>query len=175
MKKINKISDISYKDFKKVEDIMLNLESANTKQLAKAFKVIYNVSDEELNKIKWEEITAKMNVVVLLLSEEIPLVTKIESEGVKYGFIPNFSEITTGELIDLDSLLVDKNFEGIASILYRPIIKEDKKGYEVAPYNGYDDKLFENAPVNFYLGFINFFFRSYQILKSHFLTSTKTK
>lgn len=174
MKKIKTINDIAYKDFKQVQDIMLDLDKATTEDVVKAFKVIYHV--EDINDYKWEEITAKMNVLILLLSDEIELITKIESDGVKYGFIPNFSEITTGELIDLDSLLIDKNFEGIASILYRPIIKEDKKGkYEVAEYKGYDEKLFENAPINFYLGFINFFYKSYQILKNRFPTSTITK
>ena len=174
MKKIKTINDIAYKDFKQVQDIMLDLDKATTEDVVKAFKVIYHV--EDINDYKWEEITAKMNVLILLLSDEIELITKIESDGVKYGFVPNFSEITTGELIDLDSLLVDKNFEGIASILYRPIIKESKDGkYEVSKYKAYDEKLFENAPINFYLGFINFFFKSYQILKSHFLTSTTTK
>lgn len=176
MRKIKTINDIMYKDFKQVQDIMLNIDKATTDDLVTAFKVLYHVDD--ISDYKWEEISAKMNIVILLLGDEnsFELVTKFESEGIKYGFVPNFAEITTGELIDLDSLLVDKNFEGIASILYRPIIKESKDGkYEVSEYKGYDEKLFENASVNFYLGFINFFFKSYQILNSHFLTSTTTK
>lgn len=174
MRKIKTINDIMYKDFKQVQDIMINIDKATTEEVVKAFKTIYHV--EDTNKYKWDIIVAKMNNLVTILSNEIPLITKFESDGIKYGFVPNFSEITTGELIDLDSLLVDKNFEGIASILYRPIIKESKDGkYEIAEYKGYDEKLFENAPINFYLGFIDFFFKSYRILKSHFLTSTTTK
>lgn len=173
-KKIKVIEDIKYKDFKSVQDIMLDFDKATTEDIVKAFKAIYNIDD--ITGYKWEEISAKMNVVLLLMTTEYPLVTKFEVEGVRYGFIPNFSEITTGELIDLDNLLISNNFEGIASILYRPIIKEDKKGkYEVEPYKAYDEKIFENAPVNFYLGFINFFFKSYQILKNHFhISSNKT-
>lgn len=174
MRKIKTINDIMYKDFKQVQDIMLNIDKAPTEDVVKAFKTIYHVENKK--EYKWDVIVEKMNNVITILSNETPLITKFESDGIKYGFVPNFSEITTGELIDLDSLLVDKNFEGIASILYRPIIKESKDGkYEIAEYKGYDEKLFENAPINFYLGFIDFFFKSYRILKSHFLTSTTTK
>ena len=170
MKKIKTIEDIRYKDFKQVQDIMLNIDKATTEELVTAFKTLYHVDD--ITDYRWEEISAKLNLVISLLSTEFELVTKLESDGIKYGFVPNFSEITTGELIDLDSLLEQKNFEGIASILYRPIIKEDKKGrYLIEEYKGYDDTIFENAPINFYLGFINFFYKSYQILKNPSLTS----
>lgn len=173
MKKIKTVNDIAYKDFKQVQDIMLNFDKATTEEVVTAFKVLYHVDD--ITDYKWEEISAKMRVVILLLADEFPLISKFESDGIVYGLIPNFSEISTGELIDLDNLLENQNFEGIASILYRPIIKEDKKKnkYEIEHYTGYNEKLFENAPINFYFGFINFFFKSYQILKSHFLTSIK--
>lgn len=172
MKTIKKIDDIRYKDFKKVQDIMLNIEKASTEDMLKAFKVLYDVSDEEAKNIKWEEVSIKIGNVLKIMSVDTPLVTKFESDGIVYGFVPKFDEISTGELIDLDNLLVDKNFEAIASILYRPIIKEDKAGkYEIEKYKGYDEKIFENAPINFYLGFINFFYKSYQSLKRHFLIS----
>lgn len=176
MIKINKVEDIKYKDFKEVESIMVNIDKASTEDITKVFKVFYKVSDEEIKKIRWEEIISKVNIVVLLISKEFELITKFESDGVKYGFIPNFSEITTGELIDLDNLLQDKNFEGIASILYRPIVKEDKNGkYEIEEYKGFNEETFSNAYLGFYLGFINFFFKSYQILRNSSLTSTIQK
>ena len=174
MRKIKTINDIRFKDFKKVQDIMLNFENATTEQIVEAFKTIYHVDD--ITDYKWEEISAKMSIVFILLGSQMELITKFESDGVKYGFVPKFDEITTGELIDLDSLLAEQNFEAIASILYRPIVSESKDGkYTIAPYKGYDATLFENAPINFYLGFINFFSKSYQILKNRFHISTDNK
>ena len=173
MKKLKTIDDITYKSFKKAEPYLKDVENISTNDMTKVVSLIYEVEETYLKERHLAFTTTHFNLFLTLMGSPTELVIKLESDGVKYGFIPNFSEITTGELIDLDNLLIDKNFEGIASILYRPIINESKAGkYEVAPYSGFDEKLFENASIRFYLGFIDFFFKSYQILNKVSPTST---
>ena len=50
-------------------------------------------------------------------------------EPLTYGFIPNLSEITMGEYIDIEGHCKEahNNLHKIMSILYRPIVKETKK------------------------------------------------
>ena len=177
MKKLKTINDIKYSAFKKAEPYLKNVDNITTEEIVKVVSFIYEEEESVVKEMNYTLILEYFNLFLVTMgTNETDLVTKFESEGVKYGFIPNFSEITTGELIDLDSLLVDKNFEGIASILYRPITKENKDGrYEIEPYKGYDAELFKNASVRFYLGFIDFFFKSYQILKNNSLTSLNKK
>lgn len=175
MKKIKDINDIKYATFKKADVYLKDIDNISTENVIKVVSLIYE-AEEDLTKVPYEKVHTLFVKFLETMSCETTLITKFESDGVKYGFIPNFSEISTGELIDLDTLLIDKNFEGIASILYRPIIKEDKDGkYTIEEYKGYDENLFKEASVRFYLGFIDFFYKSYQILKGSFHTSTEQK
>ena len=59
-------------------------------------------------------------------------------EGVKYGFHPNLSEISTGEFADLDTLCQDfnENLHLIMSILYRKVTIEKHGKYQIEPYDG---------------------------------------
>ena len=85
-------------------------------------------------------------------------------KGYKYGFIPNLSEMTTGEFIDLETWSKDsmKNLHRIMSILYRPIIeKENTYGqYKIENYEPTieKEKVMLDLPMDIALGSINFFF-----------------
>jgi len=63
---------------------------------------------------------------------------KFELNGVKYGFVPKLDSISTAEFIDIDNYLKERrDMPKLMSVLYRPIVEEDKKGrYQVEPYNG---------------------------------------
>jgi hypothetical protein len=72
------------------------------------------------------------------------LVTTVEFEGVKYGLIPDFDkDITAGELIDLDKYLELKDYSRLLSILYRPIIKEERGLYQIEPYESTHTKFLQ--------------------------------
>lgn len=77
----------------------------------------------------------------------------------KYGFIPNFDKITTGELIDIETFLKDENIVGAVGVMYRPIEKKFNKYYTIDPYDV--DKVNEDEilalPCTAYLGSISFF------------------
>jgi hypothetical protein len=83
-------------------------------------------------------------------TEKTKFIQKFEFNGVKYGFIPNWKELSFGEFIDLDTLMSKKgddlldHIHIITAILYRPIISEDKKGnYKIEKYDS--DKMLERA------------------------------
>ena len=100
------------------------------------------------------------------LSTDIPesqeLVKKVEWNGVKYGFIPNLSEITTGEYIDIEqySKEGEKNLHKIMSILYRPIVKETKTRYSIEHYKPSEDleEEFLDFPILPSMSALSFFF-----------------
>ena len=100
------------------------------------------------------------------LSTEIPdnqdLVKKVEWNGVKYGFIPNISEITTGEYVDIEEHCKDgqKNLHKIMSILYRPIVKETKTRYSIEPYSPSEEieQEFLDFPILPSISALSFFF-----------------
>jgi hypothetical protein len=61
------------------------------------------------------------------------LTDRFELDGVQYGYLPSYKEITFAEFVDLDTLLTKKPEEMmdmshiIAAIMYRPIISEKSK------------------------------------------------
>lgn len=70
------------------------------------------------------------------------LVDTFELDGVKYGYLPSYKEITFGEFADLDTLLTKKPEEVmdylhvIAAIMYRPIISsKSKHNFKIEKYN----------------------------------------
>lgn len=171
---MKRLEDIKYRTYKKAEPYLNRIEELGTEEIIKVVNILY---ETEVKDKPYEEIVGMLtNFLTIVGSTDPDLIIKFESDKVKYGFLPNFSEITTGELIDLDNLLIDRNFEAIASIIYRPITKESKDGrYEVEEYKGYNEETFKDASLRFYLGFINFFYKSFQILSNNSHTSTKQK
>jgi hypothetical protein len=77
----------------------------------------------------------------------------------KYGFIPNFYKITTGELIAIETFLKVENIVGAVGVMYRPIEKRFGKLYTINPYDV--DKVDEDEilalPCTAYLGSVDFF------------------
>lgn len=84
-------------------------------------------------------------------------------EGVKYGFHPNLSEISTGEFADLDTLCQDfnENLHIIMAILYRKVTIEKYGKYQIEAYDGEVEeraRLFKKKlPANVVNGALVFF------------------
>lgn len=106
-----------------------------------------------------------------MLDETPPLVSRFEFDGKEWGFIPNLQKITTNEFIDLEGYIKDgTQLHRIASILYRPIIKQnpiksfintiffDNELYQIEKYEGtkYADTL-KHVDFRIVLGAMFFF------------------
>tara|TARA_R110002072_G_scaffold4072_2_gene28829 strand:- start:5481 stop:6125 length:645 start_codon:yes stop_codon:yes gene_type:complete len=61
----------------------------------------------------------------------------VEIDGIEYGIIPDFNELTLGEFVDLDNYLQDNynNLNKIFAVLYRPVIERDGNSYNIEPYS----------------------------------------
>ena len=93
---------------------------------------------------------------------------RVEWNGVTYGFIPNLSEITMGEYVDIEENCKDayKNLHKIMSILYRPVVKETKTRYSIEPYSPSEEleESFLDFPVLPSMSALSFFFHLGKIL-----------
>lgn len=70
------------------------------------------------------------------------LIDRFTLDGVEYGYLPSYKEISYGEFVDLDTLLTKKPdeimnyFHIIAAIMYRPIVSEKSKhDFKIEKYN----------------------------------------
>jgi hypothetical protein len=172
-------SDVLYRDFvefrrsipENAEDIDLNFLSM------RILKVFYGIDLKDARKLKEAESTVLLENINKALGEPVnEFKNIIVMGGVQYGFIPNFQEITTGELIDLDATLANEDFISLTSILFRPIVGEINKlgQYRIEPYNGYDDK-FKDVSLDIVEGYMSLFTKSFHHLKPLIKESTTQK
>ena len=93
-------------------------------------------------------------------------------DGVQYGFIPNFGDITSGELIDIEDCYERQDFISLTAILYRPLIGGINKigEYVIEDYNGYDSK-FKNVSLDVVEGYMSLFTKSFLTLNHCILSS----
>jgi hypothetical protein len=70
------------------------------------------------------------------------LIDRFNLDGIDYGYLPSYKEISFGEFADLDTLLTKKPEEVmdelhiIAAMMYRPIISQKKKhDFKIEKYN----------------------------------------
>ena len=80
--------------------------------------------------------------------------------GVRYGFVPNLDDLTTGEFIDIDTYCKHpKDLWKVMSVLYRPVTKRGVAStYEIEPYSGKVNEEFKEMPVGVALGGQVFFY-----------------
>lgn len=178
MKRYKTKADVRYVDIKEYIDLVKDndIESIDIDFLCqRMMKIFYNINPKELRAMMQSEVVELIqDINVIMADDNIEFKNIIEMNGVKYGFIPNFSEITAGELIDLDDCYKNDDMVSATSILYRPIVgKVDKVGkYRIEPYTGYDNK-FKDVTWDIVTGYRALFQRSLQIL-SH-LTDSSTE
>ena len=151
-------NDITIKKYQKF------LKASKNADEIEMLSVLCNVSVNVIKKMKVKDrkmIVEKMNTFINKKpSEELQNI--IEFKGKEYGFIPNFSKLTTGEFVDLESYMKDSNesLHHIMSILYRPIVKRQGKFYNIESYNPNLEtaEKFLDLPMTFVLSAFNFFF-----------------
>jgi hypothetical protein len=96
---------------------------------AKLINVITEAPIEDLMKCDYEQINYLASYILSLvpLDRNIPLTDSFEIDGVRYGFIPNWKDLSFAEFVDIDTIstkpqdqLLDL-LHILAAIMYRPI------------------------------------------------------
>lgn len=144
-------------------------------QLSRLFEILADLYEvevtdfEDISPEQLELITSKLNRIV---TEEAPLISRFKIKNKEYGLVPNFSKITAGELIDLDTLFVNNDIIGLISILYRPVKKKQfnpfnifgQTRYTIEKYKEPQHEIFAEVPLAITQGALSFFLNSYQRL-----------
>jgi hypothetical protein len=165
-------ADITVKTYLKIRKLYKNAElmeiDVDEKELV---SVVLDVPLEFINKIPQTEYNEALNNITNALNQDAKLYLTFKLKGVKYGFLNDMDNMTTGEYSALDGFSkdVDANCYSILNALYRPVINErfykswfskSKKGkYTIESYNPNNDlKMFEDAPYEIYESALVFFF-----------------
>lgn len=176
LKEIKGLRDISFNaltEFQAFCELENNTEDDYT---FKSLELFYGLDYDTVRALTIEQVDMLTSKVAEAFKETPELQNLITMNGIQYGLIPKFEDITAGELIDLEDLRENGNLIELFSILYRPIIGEINKSgeYRIQPYSGYDDK-FKNIDAFTANGCLGFFIKSFHILKVLTHSSTTTK
>ncbi len=150
---INDIKLYQWQKFTSIVDEDVEEEFVNRK----ALEIFYDIDGKHYNGLKISDITKIIGELNNALNQKITLIRRFELDGIEYGFIPDFDDITFGEFVDMDKYNNTKDYHKLMSILYRPIASSYKDTYKVREYEGSNEKLRE-MPLGVALSAANFFF-----------------
>lgn len=130
---------------------------------------------------KVEDVAHKDLQVVMLqidkaLNEDAPFVDRFTLNGVEYGFIPNFDNISEAEYIDATDYSGEtEDLHKLMAVLFRPITKKSGKTYDIQKYKGTDKhaETMKQMPLNIVNGAISFFFLLSSELENYIQKSTR--
>ena len=133
--------DITIRQYQQFMDIMESKKREKTKTL-EMVSLFCNVDKKVLKDMSFGDLQKVSNILIQMTKEdpsEIKIVKHIKFKDEKFAIIPNMSEMTTGEFIDLETYCEDstKNLHKIMSILYRKQIGDVNMfgRYEVESYD----------------------------------------
>ena len=165
----NDITIGMYQQFVKINKKKFKTEEERTAELICA---LCKVEESQLERFKYKDLKYVVNKISKLMDSEIDdktLVKKVDFKGTKLGLIPNFSSITLGEFVDIESYCKDsyKNLHKLMSIMYRPIVKEKGERYRIEEYKPDEFKAEEylDFPIVASMSSLSFFFRLGKQLK----------
>ena len=151
-----KLSEIPL--YQMVEYNSLGEMSASDKTM-KALSIFLNVSEKELAKFPLAVVNKAISHVQNILNETPDFHKQFTHKGIKYGFIPNLDDITTGEFIDIENYQKNPaDMWKLISVLYRPITKEGQgHRYLIETYKGNVNEQLKDVPSDIAYGALVFF------------------
>lgn len=158
------LDDITLAQFKEYS-LMISKETEEDLTFKKQVINLFCTGDtEKIEFFKKKQIDSIFADFNAMLESERNIFEKIISiDGKEYGFIPNLKDLSIGEFSDIETLMKDgvfENIEKVLAVLYRPVINKVKHLYNIADYDGLNDrdKLFLNKfPVKNFHGTMVFF------------------
>mgnify|MGYP003635702590 FL=1 len=160
-------NDISIKMYSKFERLKKRRSKLEEEEFnIQVICIICDIEREMLERMEVKDINKIAKELRFLMSSQPntdDLQKKVDWNGKKYGFIPNLSEITMGEYIDIEEYCKEahKNIHKIMSILYRPIKKENSTRYNIESYSPSEEieESFLEFPILPSMSALSFFFR----------------
>ena len=136
-KLINKWEDVTIETYSK---LMTFTNGTKSSEALETLTELSNIPKELLKQLELKHIVLMLEKLSHLQSQEdTTLKNIIEIDGVRYGFHPDFDEMTLGEYADIESFIksgAEKHLPEIMAVLYRPIKEEVDGVYTIEPYDG---------------------------------------
>ena len=178
------IEDIRLEQYQKWLNISKDLDKENDESnefmQIKLIEIFCDANYDQIRRVPAAGYEFAIEQILRVLNESTPLVKNFSMVGnddveIEFGMIPNLDAMTSGEYIDLDSLITDwGNMHKAMAVLYRPVLKKKKELYDIEEYSTYEkyEEVMKHAPLNVALGALLFFYRLGIKLSRHILNSS---
>ena len=152
------LSEITLEQYQKY----LKIQDQNKDETFLAIKMIEifcGIRGDTIMKIKASSIREITEILTKMFNQKPPLVREFTMKGKDYGFIPKLEDMSFGEYIDLDTYIGDnKNMHRAMAVLYRPITQKHNDKYLIEEYEGEDNEIMKDMPMDAVLSSVIFFY-----------------
>ena len=132
------ISIENYSKIYKIKDMLTENYFA-----AKLVSLVTDAEIEDLLECDYQELNYVAAYIMSIIPLEKPkFIDRFELNGVKYGFFPNWRDLTYAEFVDMDTISTKKEDELLnmlhilAAIMYRPIVEErSEHDFDIEKYD----------------------------------------
>ena len=156
---------------------------------AKLISIVTGAKVEDLLESDYQEVSYIASYIMSKIpsNKDVPFVDRFNLNGVEYGFIPDWRDLTFAEFMDLDTISTKKTDELLdllhilAAIMYRPIVEEKSKhNFKIEKYDVNSMKeraeLFKKElKIDIVLGAQFFFIKYARRFSNYFQLSSITK
>jgi len=163
----NNWKDVTIQQYQRFMEL-IESDKSNEKKMIGSVSIFCNINTKETKQIGLKDLKRIYSIIIKMIDTEHTeqqIEKNIMFNKRKYAIIPNLSNMTTGEFVDLETYCEDdmmKNLHKVMAILYRPIIDDVDRfeRYTIEPYSPTpeNDELFLSFPMHNVLGVLSFFF-----------------
>jgi len=159
-----------------------DLEAYGDEEVAYTATLLYHlcgVTPELIPKLPTDTLQAiKTDLRGFMGDNDYPLQKIIKINGKEYGFEPNLSTMSYGAYLDItkwETITIDKNWNKIMSVLYRPIKSKTMGLYEIEEYDSKKSvfEIFNSVGMDVHFGAMFFFLHTLTELVNDILSSLK--
>lgn len=169
--------DISLEKWLELQNQLVNYEGDEDATTAIIFYHLCGLEPSYVKGLALDDYAMiKRDLENFISKTDLPLQKFVWIDGVEYGIEPNLSQMSYGAYVDItrwDTFTIDKNWQKIMNILYRPVDKKQGDMYSIKPYipNDDDDKWLK-VGMDVHFGALFFFVHLSTDLLSSILKST---
>ena len=152
------LSEITLEQYQKYLKIQDQNEDENFLAI-KMIEIFCGLRGDTIMKIKASSIREITEILTKMFNERPPLVREFTMKGKQYGFVPKLEDMSFGEYVDLDTYIGDnENMHRAMAVLYRPITQKHNDKYLIEDYEGEDNEIMKDMPMDAVLSSVIFFY-----------------
>ena len=152
------LSEITLEQYQKFLKIQDNNKD-ETFLAVKMIEIFCGIRGDHIMKMKASSIRDITGILTDMFNQKPPLVREFTMKGKEYGFIPKLEDMSFGEYVDLDTYMGDiENIHKAMAVLYRPITQKYNDKYLIEEYEGENEQIMLDMPMDAVLSSIIFFY-----------------